>query len=852
MKDIYRQFSVLLSFILLSCTPDPAVREVMDFNDGWQFNLGDVKEASAPDFDDSHWRTLNLPHDWAIEGDFSLSNPAGTGGGALPGGIGWYRKTFVPSSGDSSKVWRIEFDGVYMNSEVFVNGVSVGFRPYGYISFGYDIQHLLDWDRENVIAVRVDNSEQPNSRWYSGCGIYRNVRMVKTGKVRIAPNGVYAIPRLRYTLTDDLDAGFFFVQTDVIGESDGISSVTVRHIVFDPKGKEVGMKEEHMPIRDVNDTELMVEVQNPHLWDVDDPYLYTLVTEIADTEGNLLDRVEMKTGLRHFHFSEETGFNLNGRSLKINGVCLHHDFGCLGSAFNVNAARRQLEIMKEMGCNSIRTSHNPPAPQLLDLCDEMGFIVQDEAFDMWRKRKTAYDYSRYFNEWHERDLRDFIIRDRNHPSVMMWSIGNEVLEQWTDANADTLSLAQANLILNFGHSEEVLAMEGSQVSVNTLLTKKLADMVRELDDRPVTAGCNEPAPYNHLFRDLGTERFSLQNGLRSGALDIIGYNYHNQNVADVPKNFPDMPFIITESNSALMTRGYYVMPSDSMIICPDRWDIPYYDPSFACSSYDNCHTPWGSTHEETLKLVRDNDFISGQYIWTGFDYIGEPTPYGWPARSSYFGIVDLAGFPKDAYYLYKSEWTDEPVLHLFPHWNWEKGQEVDMWCYYNNADEVELFVNGVSQGVKSKTDECLHAAWRVVYEPGEVEVVARKDGKETARKSVRTAGEPAKIRLTGSQYGEGAGDDALMFVTVEITDAEGNLCPLADNLVHFELDGDSAFIAGVDNGSPISMERFKDNKRKAFYGKCLVVLQASKAGKTELKATSDGLEVDKIVFFSSK
>lgn len=843
---------IFCCILCVGCSRIASPREVEDFNDGWRFHLGDVAEASDPGYDDSDWRELNLPHDWAVEGDFSIDHPAGTGGGALPGGIGWYRKTFVPLSADSVKVWRIEFDGVYMNSEVFVNGTSVGLRPYGYISFGYDIQHLLDWDKENVIAVRVDNSEQPNSRWYSGCGIYRDVRMVKTGKVRIAPNGVYAISRLRYTLTDDLDAGFFFVQTDVISESDGISSVTVRHIVFDPKGKEVGMKEEHMPIRDVNDAELMVEVQNPHLWDVDDPYLYTLVTEISDLDGNLLDRVEMKTGLRHFHFSEETGFNLNGRSLKINGVCLHHDFGCLGSAFNVNAARRQLEIMKEMGCNSIRTSHNPPAPQLLDLCDEMGFIVQDEAFDMWRKRKTAYDYSRYFNEWHERDLRDFIIRDRNHPSVMMWSIGNEVLEQWTDANADTLSLAQANLILNFGHSEEVLAMEGSQVSVNTLLTKKLADMVRELDDRPVTAGCNEPAPYNHLFRDLGTERFSLQNGLRSGALDIIGYNYHNQNVADVPKNFPDMPFIITESNSALMTRGYYVMPSDSMIICPDRWDIPYYDSSFSCSSYDNCHTPWGSTHEETLKLVRDNDFVSGQYVWTGFDYIGEPTPYGWPARSSYFGIVDLSGFPKDVYYLYQSEWTDEPVLHLFPHWNWEPGQIVDMWCYYNNADELELFVNGVSQGVKSKTDDCLHAAWRVVYEPGQVEVVAHKDGKEVARKTIRTAGEPAKIRLTGDQYGRGAEDDALMFVTVEITDADGNLCPLADNLVNFELVGDSAFIAGVDNGNPVSMERFKDNKRKAFYGKCLVVLQAEKVGKTILRATSDGLESDELVFSSAK
>jgi len=373
------------------------------------------------------------------------------------------------------------------------------------------------------------------------------------------------------------------------------------------------------------------------------------------------------------------------------------------------------------------------------------------------------------------------------------------------------------------------------MSVNSLLTKKLADMVRELDaTRPVTAGCNEPSPDNHLFR--------------SDALDIIGFNYHNSDALNVPRNFPGKPFIITESNSALMTRGYYRMPSDSVFIWPSHWSIRFSDPSFSCSSYENCHVPWGSTHEETLKLVRDNDYISGQYIWTGFDYIGEPTPYGWPARSSYFGIVDLAGFPKDVYYLYQSEWTDEDVLHLFPHWNWEDGQEIDMWCYYNNADEVELFVNGVSQGVRSKTDDCLHTVWRVTYEPGTVEVVARKDGKEVGRTVRRTAGEPAQIRLTMDQYGKTAKEDALGFVTVEVLDAEGNLCPWADNLVQFELDGDAAFIAGVDNGSPISMERFKDTKRHAFYGKCLVVLQAAERGRTVLKATSEGLIPASVTF----
>ena len=823
-------FNLLFCCILITgCGSVVSPREKIDFNDGWMFYLGDIAGASDPSFDDEEWRELNLPHDWAVEGEFSQNNPSGTGGGALPGGIGWYRKTFFAPADEADRVWRLDFDGVYMNAEVFVNGESLGLRPYGYISFGYDISPLLKWGEDNVVAVRVDNSDQPNSRWYSGCGIYRNVWLTKTNKVRVAPNGTYV-----YTCAECHNAGAFQVHTSVIAENTQVEKVNLRQILMDADGNEVERVEEVVNVADASSKGLQFVLDEAHLWSIEDPYLYTVVTEVESLDGQLLDRYDTKIGLRYFNFSAEKGFSLNGEPVKINGVCLHHDFGCLGSAFNKNAARRQLEILKDMGCNAIRTSHNPPAPELLDLCDEMGFIVQDEAFDMWRKRKTTYDYSRYFNEWHERDLTDFIIRDRNHPSIFMWSIGNEVLEQWSDAAADTLSLAEANLILNFGHSPDMLAKEGEEMSVNSLLTKKLADMVRALDpSRPVTAGCNEPNPYNHLFR--------------SGALDIIGYNYHNQNIADVPELFPGKPFIITESNSALMTRGYYVMPSDSMVICPDRWDIPYYDPSFSCSSYDNCHAPWGNTHEETLKLVRDNDFVSGQYVWTGFDYIGEPTPYGWPARSSYFGIVDLAGFPKDVYYLYKSEWTEEPVLHLFPHWNWEPGQEVDMWCYYNNADEVELFVNSESQGVRAKTSDCLHTVWRVVYEPGTAVVIARKDGKEVARKSVRTAGEPAGLRLNADIYGDSAEDDALCYISVEIVDKDGNLCPWADNQVSFEVSG-SSFIAGVDNGNPVSMESFKDNKRKAFYGKCIVVLQAYKEGSTTLKATSEGLKSAELKF----
>lgn len=799
-------------------------RERLSFNDGWLFSLADDSLAARPEFVDSGWRKLNLPHDWAIEGDFSQDNPSGTGGGALPGGVGWYRKTFVAENKDKGKHFRIEFDGVYMNSEVFINGTCLGKRPYGYISFSYDLTPYLKWGEKNVIAVRVDNAEQPNSRWYSGCGIYRNVWLLKTGDVCVAEWGTYVT-----TAKVDGQGASLNLVTTLENTGKENADVTVRSVLKDAEGKEVAQAESPANVVAEKSAEIAQElhVTSPQLWDVEHPYLYSLVTEVMKG-GQCVDRYVTPVGIRTFSFDAAKGFVLNGKPTKINGVCMHHDLGCLGAAVNVRAMERQLQMLKEMGCNGIRCSHNPPAPEWLDLCDRMGFIVMDEAFDMWRKKKTAYDYSLYFNEWHERDLHDFILRDRNHPSVFMWSIGNEVLEQWSDAQADTLSLEEANLILNFGHSADMLAKEG-EVSVNSLLTKKLADFVKALDPtRPVTAGCNEPNPANHLFR--------------SEALDIIGYNYHNVNIPDVPRNFPGKPFIITESNSALMTRGYYRMPSDEMFIWPERWDKPFYDATFACSSYDNCHAPWGNTHEENLLLTKKNDFISGQYVWTGFDYIGEPTPYGWPARSSYFGIIDLAGFPKDVYYLYQSEWSNKQVLHLFPHWNWTAGQDVDMWCYYNQADEVELFVNGKSQGVKAKDENHLHVVWRVKYEPGSVKVVARKDGKVVGEKEIRTAGEPKKIRLTPDRNTLNADGKDLSFVTVEIVDAEGNLCPLADNLVHFEVEG-NLFIAGVDNGSQTSMERFKDNKRKAFNGKCLVVLQNNgKTGAARLKAVAEGLE----------
>ena len=823
-----RHIKQILFFLFTFCWVSLGAREVQNFNNGWKFslNVGADENPAAPGFNDSGWRTLDLPHDWAIEGDFDEHNPSGTGGGALPGGIGWYRKNFKVDKKDKGQIISIEFDGVYMNSSVYLNGHLLGTRPYGYISFNYYLNDYINWEGDNVIAVKVDNSDQPNSRWYSGCGIYRDVRLVKTGDIRVDQWGTYVRTE---SLSDN--KALVRINTSVVNGTINkmVRTLTVTSTVKDSKGKTVASSStsKELQFNGIFDLEDSILVETPHLWSVDDPHMYTLVTSVSVNKKKV-DTYETPFGIRTIEFRADSGFYLNGEHVIINGVCLHHDQGCLGAATNERAIERQLQILKEMGCNGIRCSHNPPSPILLDLCDRMGFLVMDEAFDMWHRRKTERDYARFFEGWANRDLSDMIKRDRNHPSIVIWSIGNEVQEQWSDARADTLS----DLLLETlsDRDEYIIDYKREDIdNVNVFITQNLVDIIKHYDPtRPVTAGCNEPSPNNNLFR--------------SGAIDVIGYNYHNQNVPAVPRLFPGKPFIITESVSALMTRGFYEMPSDKLMTRPVRWDRPYYNPTFSCSAYDNVRTPWGSHHEENLIFLNSQPFVAGQYIWTGFDYIGEPTPYGWPARSSYFGIVDLAGFPKDIYYLYQSEWTDTPVLHLFPHWNWEPGQQIDMWCYYNNADEVELYINGVSQGVRSKDADHLHVVWNVTFEPGTVKVVARKNGVETASREIHTAGEPAQIRLTPDRTTIKANGTDLSFVTVEILDKDGNLCPNAENLVQFSIDG-NGFIAGVDNGSPISLERFKDNKRKAYYGKCLVVLQNSgKEGKIELKAESEGLK----------
>ncbi|MBP5365000.1 MAG: DUF4982 domain-containing protein [Bacteroidales bacterium] len=817
-----------VAILAIGCSQQDSPRHTIKFTTDWRFTLADSAQFKDIDYDDAQWRSLNLPHDWAIEGDFAEDNPSGIGGGALPGGIGWYRKTFTLLKEQLGPNYFITFDGVFMNSTVFVNGTELGHRPNGYISFQYDLTPYLN-EGKNVIAVRVDNSEQPYSRWYSGCGIYRNVWLTTTTDVFIDNWGTYITTPLVNTAKANIS-----VETTVRSKRLFDSDLAVRVTVYDAKGNNVAQNKQRFIIAANNQKTVGVglRIANPKLWTVDNPYRYKAVTEVYEKDGTVVDHSETMFGIRSFYFDADDGFILNDNHLKINGVCLHHDLGLFGAAVNRRALERRLQMLKAMGCNGIRCSHNPPAPELLDLCDSLGFIVIDEAFDVWQLKKNDHDYARYFDQWHERDLTDMVRRDRNHPSVFIWSVGNEVREQWDVAEPDSISIANAEM----QSDDELLPYEQDNVVTNSssALCTELARTIRNIDPtRPITAGCNDVDASNNLFT--------------SNSLDIIGFNYHENDYNTVPTTFHGKPFVVTEAVSALMTRGYYRMPSDVEYIWPDSYDQTINDPSFACSSYDNCHVPWGCRHEVNWTYVKYMKNISGHFVWTGFDYLGEPTPYGWPARSSFFGIIDLAGFPKDIYYMYQSEWqTDKDVLHLFPHWNWKDGETVDMWCYYNNADEVELYINGEPQGTQQKDSLQFHCSWRVKYQPGEVKVVSRRKGAVVAEKTIRTADRPKAIRLTADRKRILADGEDISFVTVEIVDKNGTLCPMAENDITFEIEG-TGFIAGVDNGSPVSLERFKDNHRKAFYGKCIVALQSNgNAGNIRLKAHCDGLSSDEV------
>ncbi|MDR7209157.1 sugar-binding domain-containing protein [Flavobacterium piscis] len=792
-KNILQKITIVLTLsLLVACaSKSKNARIVEDFNQNWNFKLGDYPTAIQPDFSTADWRTLQLPHDWSIEGTFDKESKTKQAQAFLPAGKGWYRKTFTLPEDWATKNVSIEFDGVFKNSEVFINGHSLGMRPNGYISFTYELSQYLNFGKENVIAVKVDNDAQPNSRWYTGSGIYRNVRLLASEKLHVAKWGTYVT-------TPEVSKEKASVHLEVTIENKTTSEKEFQLVtsILDANNKEVANAKTTEKIGANTNAKKVhnLNVNQPKLWDTENPNMYKIVTTIYEN-SKAVDNYETPLGFRFFSFDAEKGFSLNGVPTKILGVCLHHDNGALGTVENIHAVKRKLKIMKEMGANAIRMAHNPHSLEMMQLCDEMGFIVQDEFTDVWKKKKVTNDYHKDWDAWHKQDLEDFIKRDRNHPSVIMWSIGNEIREQF-----DSTGIA---------------------------ITRELAQIVKSLDTtRPVTSALTE---------NVIEKNFIYQ----SGALDLLGFNYKHEDYKDFPVRFKGQKILASESVSALETRGHYDFPSDGIKAWPPKHGAPFDgNADWTVSAYDQVQSYWGTTHEANWKTIKKQDFMAGTFIWTGFDYLGEPDPYPYPARSSYFGIVDLAGFPKDVYYMYQSEWSAKPVLHLFPHWNWQKDQEVDVWAYYNNADEVELFLNGKSLGKKAKQNDDLHISWRVKFEPGTIKAISRKDGKVVLEKEIHTAREASKIDLKADKTTIKNDTYDLVYVTVSITDTAGNLVPNANHKIDFEVTGGGKLV-GLDNGYQANLDSFKASSYKVFNGKCIAIIQSNgKKENIQLKAST--------------
>ncbi len=768
-----------------------------DFDAGWSFYLGDPAGAAQPGFRDAAWRVLNVPHDWSIELPFNKDSAGGHSSGCLDGGTGWYRKAFtLPAQAQGKKVF-IDFDGVYMNSKVYLNGHLLGYRPYGYSSFQYDMTPYLTKDGSpNVLAVRVENN-LPTSRWYSGSGIFRNVWLNVLDPVHLTHWGTYIqTPQVTLDAKDARRASYAHVKTEaqVTNTSDKDTEVTLVSRVLDAKGRTVGTCTRKAKIAAGSSLTLnpSFDLRSAALWSVDAPVLYTLENKVT-IGGKTVDQEQTKFGIRSLRFDPDEGFFLNGKHMKLHGVCLHHDEGSLGAAWNETAMRRELSIMKDMGVNALRTSHNPPVPEFLDLADEMGFVVMDEAFDCWEKGKSKNDYALYFKDWSDRDIKDMVARDRNHPSIILWSIGNEIPDR-------TYPTA-----------------------------RRLVEDIQSLDrTRPVTAanaGGNHDADVADLF----------------GA---VGYNYDEKDYDEDHKNHPSWCIFGSETASATRSRGDYKLPLNvnHMAMNADFSTNPKFVENYQCSSYDNSVTPWGKSAEQSWMDDRDRPFVLGQFIWTGFDYIGEPTPYP-EAKSSYFGAVDSCGFPKDVYYFYRAQWNKKATtLHLLPDWNPSKdhaaGKTVPVWAY-TNAKDVELFLNGKSLGTRSydPMGKTLHLQWDVPYQPGELKAVAKDaKGKVIATDIVRTSGQPASIELKPEAKSLKADGKDLVYIAVNILDAAGNLVPDADTEVAFTVTGGE--IAGVDNGDAMSYESYRGSKRKAFHGKCLLIVKAEHKGTIRVQARS--------------
>jgi beta-galactosidase len=774
-------------------------------------NPGEGVSYVQPGFDDSSWRLINLPHDWAIEGPFIRSG--GGSMGRLPSpGVGWYRKKLDIPAADAGKSLFLDVDGAMSYSTVWLNGQLVGGWPFGYASWRVDLTPYAKPGGENVLVIRLDNPPA-SSRWYPGAGIYRHVWLVKTAPVHIGQWGTHLT-------TPEISASSATVNLKVaIDNESGQSaevSVATEFFSLDADGRKTGKSVAGMPATSLRIepgasavSEGTAKIARPKLWGPPPqqrPNRYVAVTTVSQA-GKTIDTYETRFGIRTLKIDPDKGVFINDQRIPLNGVCNHHDLGALGSALNERALQRQLEILAEMGCNAIRTSHNPPAPEFLELTDRMGLLVMDEAFDVWVRQKTPLDFHLIFADWHEQDLRAFLRRDRNSPSVFMWSIGNEVGEQYTGTNGAAWG-------------------------------KKLSDIVHEEDPtRPTITAMNWAQATNPL----------------PATVDVIGLNYQGAGVRRAPgqypafrQKFPDKLILGSETASALSSRGEYLFPvagSNSAAVGPTSGEDR---PRRHVSAYELYHAAFGASADKVFASQEKHPYVGGEFVWTGWDYLGEPTPFD-SSRSSYSGIIDLAGFRKDRFYIYQAHWRpDFPMAHILPHWTWpDRVGQVTPVHVFTSGDEGELFLNGKSLGRKKKGAYEYRLRWDdVVYEPGTLKVITYRNGRKWATDVMTTAGKSARLQLEPDRQTIRADGTDLSFVTVTVTDKDGRMSPRADDRIHFDLEGPGEIVA-TDNGDPTNFEPFHAHDRKAFNGLCLVIVRgkAGQAGKLHLTAKADGLKL---------
>ena len=820
-----RLFACALALGAALSLPLQAQRSERLLEKGWRFTREDQSQFSSPTFNDSKWSRVVVPHDWAIYGPFSFDNDkqhlaitqdgqkeamehAGRTGGLPFVGTGWYRRSLeIPSDLGDRRVF-LRFDGAMSHARVYVNGKEVGYWPYGYNTFAFDITSFVRPGEANTLAVRLENKHE-SSRWYPGAGLYRNVHLTFTSPVYVPLWGTQI-----QTPTIETSRAYVDVRTRIAGTSTlSGRPLQVKTKILSPEGKVVAQREEE--IQSAGTERLYhtgFDVERPQLWDIDQPHLYKYIIELSDG-GRLLDRDTTTFGIRSIELKAGDGFYLNGRKLKFQGACLHHDLGPLGAAVNEAAMRRQIRTMQDMGVNAIRTSHNMPAPEFVRLCDEMGMPVMAESFDCWAQAKVPNGYNLDFNEWHERDLTNLLHQFRNSPSVVMWSIGNEVPEQ--------------------------PSLDGAK------LAYRLQEIChREDPTRPVTNGMDNP---------LGV----LKSGMAT-TLDIPGFNYRPFLYDSAHKVLPQGFLLGSETCSTVSSRGVYKFPvvRKSMAKYPDHQS----------SGYDVEHCGWSNLPEDDFIRQEDDDWSMGEFIWTGIDYLGEPTPYysDWPSHSSLFGAVDLAGLPKDRFYLYRSHWKkDAETLHVLPHWTWPGREgEVTPIFVYTNYPEAELFINGKSQGRQRKdrsikiedteNEDSQKAFTRqkryrlmwmdTKYEPGEVKVVAYDEaGKAVATQIVRTAGRPHHLELSADRTTISPDGKDISFVTVRVVDKDGNLVPDDGRLLNFKVTGASSFRAAA-SGNPASLDAFHLPRHHVFSGQLVALVQsAERAGEAVLTVSAKGL-----------